>query len=464
VKQGQPTHQPWYSGITRYQWLVLILASLGWVFDVFEGQIFVASMNEAMPDLLSVKPQSEQVPFYTNLTFAAFLIGGALGGFLFGVLSDRIGRKRTLTYTILTYSLFTCLSALSQEWWHMALFRFLVALGVGGEWAVASAFVAEVFPKRSRAWSQSLFHASSVLGTYLAVAAGLFIVANPQLHFSLSLGETTWEMQGWRLGFVLGVLPALLIIWIRTSLREPQTWLRARNELSAGHTKLGSAAELLQGRLLPRTLVGVGLATIGLATFWGTHIYGKDRLRQAYQARCLETLPPAASKAQQAAVLQAHQVEIKRGEMLGMFLVTTGGGLGLVCFGPLCERIGRRGAFLFYQAGGLMAALVVFQLLEGILLLCLALPIFGFLTLGMHAGFAVYFPELFPTRLRSTGGGFCFNVGRLLAAPILFLSGWMQKDTGLSLEDAAALLSLLFALGMVLSCLGPETKGKDLPE
>jgi hypothetical protein len=150
--------------------------------------------------------------------------------------------------------------------------------------------------------------------------------------------------------------------------------------------------------------------------------------------------------------------------MLGMFLVTTGGGLGLVAFGPLSDWLGRRGAFLVFHLGGLAAALVLFQGLTGVWAVAVFLPVFGFLTLGMHAGYAVYFPELFPTRLRSTGAGFCFNVGRLTAAPVLYLSGWIQRPAtlGLSLPDAAALLSLLFLVGVALLALAPETKGKEL--
>ncbi len=434
----------WYAGITRYQWLVLIVASLGWVFDVFEGQIFVASMDEAMPALIPVEEQGNK-PLYTSITFAAFLFGGALGGVVFGILSDRLGRKRTLTYTILLYSLFTCLSAFARAWWEMAAYRFLVALGVGGEWAVASALVAEVFPQRARAWSQSIFHASSVLGTFLAVAAGAYIVANPRLRTTLSFFGHEVSLTGWRFGFLLGIVPALLIIWIRLSVREPERWLKARSE--TGQTR-ASVRQLFEGGLLRRTLIGVGLAAIGLATFWGTHIYGKDVLKQAYQ-HSTGTQDPEL---------------LKRVEMRGMFLVTIGGGLGLIAFGPICERLGRRGAFLFFHVGGLAASLALFKYVSGMTAIGVLLPIFGFLTLGMHAGYAVYFPELFPTRLRSTGGGFCFNVGRILAAPILFLSGWMQTRLGLGMADAAALLSLLFALGIVFLVFAPETKGQDLPE
>jgi MFS family permease len=160
----------------------------------------------------------------------------------------------------------------------------------------------------------------------------------------------------------------------------------------------------------------------------------------------------------------ADAAAINRGEMLGMLLVTTGGGLGLVAFGPLAERLGRRGAFALFQLGGLAAALVTFHLVTGVAALVAALPLFGCLTLGMHAGYAVYFPELFPTRLRGTGSGFCSNAGRLLAAPLQFFGGLLQLQAGLSPEPAASLLSLLFLPGLALLWLAPETRGRPLPE
>jgi MFS family permease len=290
-------------------------------------------------------------------------------------------------------------------------------------------------------------------------------VANPRLGFSVVWLGHSWDIAGWRLGFLLGALPALLILWIRTSLREPDVWLRSRDS-GEQHGPPGTSrvAGLFRSPLRRRTLVGVGLATVGLATFWGTHIYGKDVLRRAFEARSLAALPPDASALDRQAALRSDAETIKKGEMLGMFLVTTGGGLGLVCFAPLAERLGRRGAFLFFQLGGLAAALILFNLLSGLAAICLFLPLFGFLTLGMHAGYAVYFPELFPTHLRGTGGGFCFNMGRLMAAPVLFLSGWLQKDGGLTLGTAASILSLLFLPGCLLLLMAPETRGQELPE
>jgi len=162
------TELKWYEGISSYQWMVLLIASLGWVFDVFEGQIFVASMRDAMPALLNVAPEDASVSSWNNIAFGFFLFGGAVGGVLFGILSDRIGRSKTMIITILFYSLFTCASSFSQAPWQMVALRFLVAMGVGGEWAVAAAMV----PKSCRhvldqSWVRSFTHQVSLEPSWL---------------------------------------------------------------------------------------------------------------------------------------------------------------------------------------------------------------------------------------------------------------------------------------------------------
>ena len=151
--------------------------------------------------------------------------------------------------------------------------------------------------------------------------------------------------------------------------------------------------------------------------------------------------------------------------MVGILMAATGGGIGLLCFGPLSEWLGRRGAFLFYHLGGLVSALLLFRVFNHTseAMLMITLPIFGFLTLGMHAGYAVYFPELFPTRLRGTGAGFCFNFGRIIAAPILILGGVMQKDWNFTFTDTATILSMLYLLALIVLYFAPETKGRELP-
>jgi MFS family permease len=434
---------PWYSGVTRYQWTVLALASAGWLFDVFEGQIFGSCMNEATPVLLQDTVLQGRAEFFINLCIGTFLAGGAVGGVLFGILADRWGRRGTMAVTILLYSVFTGLTALTQNWWQMVILRFLVGLGVGGEWAVAAAVVAEVFPARARPAASGIFHASSVLGTFLAAAVGAFIVAGDKDN-------------GWRWAFLTGVLPALLVFWVRVSMREPTRWVEARALAQReGGRDLGLLRDLFDNPLLRKhTLLATSLAVIGLATFWGVHFRGKDVLRLAYIKQ--EHLTPDA-------VLTSARV--KHYEMLGMVLVTAGGALGLLSFAPLSQRLGRRPAFVLFHAGALVLTGVVFFLADSAGALLYALPVFGYFTLGMHAGYAVYFPELFPTRLRSTGVGFCFNVARIVGLPVLLLFGWlMTGPLAMHLVSAMWALALLYVVGVILVGWCPETRGQPLPE
>jgi MFS family permease len=416
---------PWYQGVTRYQWMVLAIASAGWVFDVFEGQIFGACMTPALKVLLRGTGLEEYREFFVNIGIGAFLAGGAIGGVVFGMMADRWGRRWTMAITILIYSVFTGLTALAQTWWQLAGLRFLVGLGVGGEWAVAAAVVAEVFPPRARPAASGIFHASSVLGTYLAVAAGFFVVSAD--------AET-----GWRWGFVLGVLPALLVLWVRVSMREPERWQAARQDAAVDTRKrLGRFSDLFSTPLLRRnTLIATGLAIIGLATFWGTHFRGKDLFPEATEQH-----------------------------WFAWFLITTGGGIGLLSFAPISQRLGRRGAFFLFHLGGFAMVAVVYFLAESRGLLMPLLPVFGFFTLGMHAGYAIYFPELYPTRLRSTGAGFCFNAARLAAVPVMIGFGLLvDKPFELGLPLAMLCLGCLFLVGNLLVLIAPETRGQPLPE
>ncbi|MCA9118608.1 MAG: MFS transporter [Planctomycetaceae bacterium] len=447
----------WYEGITGYQWLVLVVASLGWVFDIFEGQVFVASMRDAMPQLLGAASADDPlVGRWNNYALASFLLGGAFGGIFFGMLSDKIGRSKTMIVTILFYSVFTCITAFANAAWQMVLLRFLVAMGVGGEWAVASAMVAEVMPKRSRPVMSSIFHASSVFGTLMAVAVGYFIIS-----------AKPWGDDTWRLGFLIGIVPALLVVVIRWKMKEPEQWQQAKErERQDASQVTGSIADLFNAQNLRNTLVGVALATIGLVTFWGCHIYGKNALLRSAERTALSTEDVAsdATKEVKKQALDKHEATIKRAEMTSMCLNTIGGGLGLVLFGGISNLLGRKGAFVLYHAGGLVMAMLMFLVLipqnASVSVLYIALPVFGFLTLGMHAGYAVYFPELFPTRLRGTGTGFCFNAGRFGTAAAMFVAAQMSWNP----EQTALYLAPLFGLGVIVTLMGQETRGEELPD
>jgi MFS family permease len=455
-----------FRGVTSYQWTVLLIASLGWIFDVFEGQIFVASMREAMPSLLRVGAEDPSVTAWNDRSFASFLLGGAFGGVLFGVISDRIGRTKTMIITILFYSVFTWVTAFAQAAWQMVVLRFFVAMGVGGEWAVASAMVAEVMPQRVRAVMSSMFHASSVFGTLLAAAVGAYVIGNPAWGelargWGLEIGD-----EPWRWGFAIGVLPALLIVWVRWKLREPEAWVAASRSTKRDPThRAGQLRDLFDREHLRNTAVGVCLAAIGLVTFWGVHIYGKDALLRHAQRRVLAAggLTAAASPAEKNRVLSEHGTAIKRAEMLSMTLNTIGGGLGLVLFGTISNRLGRKGAFMLYHAAAFAMVILLYQVVipsqAAAVWLALVLPLFGFFTLGMHAGYAVYFPELYPTRLRGTGAGFCFNFGRLATALALAAFGLYATAP----ERKAMILAPLYLLGIVVVVFARETRDHELP-
>jgi MFS family permease len=413
---------PWYRGVTGYQWLVLGLASAGWVFDVYEGQIFNLTRDQLFKEFLPSKADEGSIRFYGDVFLSAFLVGGALGGVAFGSLADRWGRRLTLSITILMYSVFSGLTYFAAALWQVAALRFLVAVGTGGEWSVAAALVAEVFPVRARAQAGSIFHATSILGTWLAALAGLAVGAQ------------------WRYAYLLGVAPALLILAVRAGVSESQTWLRGR-DASAGSVRALLAHPLWRRR----AILGLLLAAVGLGTFWGVTVAGQNLAKEFLLRR---GATPA--EAEESAKFAYGIVE------------TTGGGLGLLCFGPLSVRWGRRPTFaVFHLAALAVVPLTCYAPVEYWQLLVL-LPLFGFFTLGMHAGYAVYFPELFPTSLRATGAGFCFNGGRLAAALVLIGSGWLKEL--LELRLAVTLLSGLFLLGVVLLAFLPETRDQSLED
>lgn len=451
----------WWKGVTRYQWLVLLIASLGWIFDIYEGQIFVTSMKEMFGSLMP-EASEEARGAMGKVGLGAFLVGGAVGGVYFGALSDRIGRARTMVITILVYSVFTGLTAFAQSAWQVVVLRFLVAMGVGGEWAVASAMVAEVFPAFARVRSLGIFHATSTLGSYLAIAVGLFVVGNPALKT-----EAIPDLN-WRLAFGVGVLPAVLTIWIRMRLKEPESWRKAQAEQKAHPEKrMGRIGELFGAELRRRTAVGVGLAGIALATFWGVKVFGKELMYEAEKRR--QAAIAAASDIGLENAEAAREISgtaLKSAEMTGHFLVMTGGLFGMLAFGPISERLKRRGAFAFFYGGSFVCTVALFGLCSGMgkAFYCVTLPLFGFFVSGIHAGCAIYFPELFPTRVRGAGGGVCFNLGRIVAAPVLFLAAWLEGSRGLTFAQTATLMSGFFLLGLWLLRFAPETHGKDLPE
>lgn len=414
----------WYSGVTRYQWLVLLVASLGWVFDAFEGQLFNLTRGAMLAEILGVGPGDPEAKKWGDIFLGIFLAGGTFGGLLFGSLGDKWGRKPVMVLTILFYSIFSGLTYFATELWHVGVLRFLVAMGVGGEWAVAAALVAEVFPKHARTHAGGIFHATGVLGTWLAALTAMQVENE------------------WRIAYLIGIVPALLTLWVRSSVQEPEQWQEAKDE----GKRMGSYAELFgDARWRARALLGMTLAAVGLGTFWGVCVATQDLTRELLLRLGVET-----ATAEREAKFAYGIIQV------------IGAGLGQLSFGPLCARFGRKRTFALMHLLSFVMVLAVCYLPQSHLQMLLLLPLFGFVTLSIHSGYAIYFPELFPSHLRSTGASFCFNAGRLLAAPVLILSGLVK--TQYPLTDAIALMGGLFLLGLVVLAFLPETRGQELPE
>jgi MFS family permease len=423
-------HQRWYSGVTRYEWLVLAVASAGWVFDAFEGQLFNITRNQMLADVLHGPSAELGISRWGEIFLGVFLAGGTFGGILFGWLGDRLGRRPTMILTILMYSVFSGLTYFSQNLWQIGVLRFLVAMGVGGEWAVAAALVAEVFPRHARAHASGIFHATSLFGTWLAALAGLVVGAH------------------WRYAYLVGVVPALLVLWVRAAIVEPETWTSARQKSTSGRgPQLGSFRDLLLNPVWGRRAVlGMLLAAVGMGTFWGVTVAGQDLAREM--------------------LLRTHvapAVAAEKAKFAYGFIQAMGAGAGMLLFGPISVRLGRKRTFILYQLCSLLIVPAACYLPSTYTMLLLILPFYGGITIGIHAGFAVYFPELFPHHLRATGAGFCFNGGRLLAAFVLVFSGWLKSQPGMDLRLAITLLGLLFLPGILIVAFLPETNNQPLP-
>lgn len=422
----------WTEGLTPYHYLVLVVACLGWSFDTMDQWLFVFAKQHAIRDLLGPGATAEDVGFYSNIATAALMIGWAVGGLLFGMVGDRLGRTRTMAITILLYALFTGLSGLSQNWQQFAAFRFLTGLGVGGEFAAGAALVAETFPAYSRATALGIVQATSALGN---VAAGLINLSFAQAGI------------GWRPLFAVGILPAFLVVIIIFFVKEPEAWQQARAKSKRGEGGVGSIPGLFAVPWIRRnTLVGLSLASVGVIGFWGISVWTPELLRSVLNP---ENLP---------AMKSAVETKIS---LAGM-AQNCGSFFGALGFAWVANRIGRRGAFAI--ALGVCAVVVptTFFLTSSFVTALVFFSMMGAALLFLLSGFAVYFPELFPTRLRSTGTGFCYNVARFITAGALFASAPFVREYGLTRTVLG--VSVVFLLGFLILPFAPETKDKPLPE
>jgi MFS family permease len=423
----------WYRGVTRYQWLVLVVAWLGWVFDSMDATIYALVLHPALHELL--RPQTggevspEAIGWYGGIIFAVFLVGWAVGGMLFGILADRFGRTRSLILTILIYAVFTGMAALSATWWQLALYRFLTALGIGGEWAAGAALVAEVWPEEKRAKAACILQSAWAAGFLIAALVSLLL-----------------RNYGWRPLFVVGVTPAVIALFVRWWVREPERWLKSHEQESrSGAARSPRLAELFQPRYRRSTLVGSGLAFVAVFGLWGATNWTPTLVRALPE---LQGMLPALLTSYVSYATMALNV---------------GALAGYLAFGPLADRWGRRAVFALMCAGSMAMLPITFLMPRSYAQVLLLLPLLGFFNNGIFSGFPIYLPELYPTRIRTTGAGFCFNAGRVLAAAGPFLTGVLVATLG-NFGRAASAIGAIYLAGLLILLFAEETKGRPLPE
>jgi MFS family permease len=416
----------WRSGVTSYQWLVLFVAWLGWVFDAMDATIYAIVLHPALHDLLhtaSGPPTAEQIGWYGGIIFSIFLIGWAIGGITFGVLADRFGRTKVLIATIIIYAVFTGAAALAETWWHLAIARFLTALGIGGEWAAGASIVAETWPEEKRAKAAGILQSAWAVGFFLAATMNL----------------TLRDAYGWRGLFIIGILPAFVALLVRWWVKEPERWIHAHEQKAIPLTAI------FQGDLRRATFVGSTLAFVAVFGLWGATNWAPTLIRELPDLKGLE--PATLTKYVSYAIMALNAGAI----------------FGYLGFGPLADRFGRRPIFAFMCLGSLIMLPVTYLTPSSYIGVLMLLPILGFFNNGIFSGFPIYLPELYPTQLRATGAGFCFNAGRVLASASPILTGWLVATLG-TFGRAASTVALIYLLGLVVLLFAPETKGHRLPD
>lgn len=440
----------WWRELNRYHWFVLVVAALGWLLDCLDQQLFNMARVPAMRSLLD-STDVREVTEYGGYATSIFLVGWATGGLIFGVLGDRIGRAKTMMLTIILYSLCTGLSGFSVNFFDFAFYRFLTGLGVGGEFAVGVALVAEVMPERARPHALGLLQALSTVGNVSAALVGITIG-------SLQQSGILDASSAWRVMFFIGAIPALLVVFIRRRLKEPERWQAAVGEGMQAR-RLGSYGELFGNpRWRRNAIVGFLLAFVGVVGLWGILFFSIDLIRSVLR------------KTFEAQGLAQGVIAGKLNLWIGIssIMINLGAFAGLYGFSKVAERIGRIPAFAIAFVAAMLSTAMVFLWLKDFSDLFWMLPIMGFCQFALFAGYAIYFPELFPTHLRSTGVSFCYNVGRFLAAlgPLTLglLTSRVFHETAEPLRYAGLTLCSIFLVGLLTLPFAPETRGKGLPE
>jgi len=436
-EQAQP------QALTAASWRALIASFLGWMFDGYETYALILVAGVALRQLL-VPDQLARLPIYIGGLLAVTLVGWATGGIIAGVLADYIGRKRMLMLSILWYALFTGLTAFAGSYSSLLILRFLTGLGLGAEWGPGTAILGESWPSRSRGRAASVLQ--SAIGFGLLLASGVWLYVAP-------LGPDAWRYM-----FVLGVLPALSVLWIRTSVRDPDLWIAASERRRQARQRLASGLPVSRE---DRLLVGFTVKQI-LAI--------PDLRRRLLLLLVLSLSTIVAWWAVSTWIpFYAGQLaaraggDVQRWVALAGLYYNLGGILGYFVFGVLADFWGRKPTMLLYYAGAVVLVLVLFRAVQDPSVFLVVAAVNGFFTLGQFAWMPVYLPELFPTAVRGSAISLVFDVTRYLAAAGPLLAGWLIVNLG-GVSAAASIIGLSYLLGLLVTPFAaPETKGRPLP-
>jgi MFS family permease len=493
------------SGFGR--WMALTAALLGWMFDGFEMGLFPLIGGPALADLLGPAASTEAAGWFGAI-IAVFLVGAATGGVFFGWLGDRIGRVRAMSLSIFTYAVFTGLCGFATEAWHIAALRFIASLGMGGEWSLGVALVNEIWPGKSRALIAGLIGAAANLGFLMvgALSIGLTRFISGVHDVMLGIGlpqawvDTLLANSAWRFLMISGALPALLIFFIRLFVPESKRWEHERARGATSHWANSDLVGVFVGGVAVLAIIwawspaGTGMAAavpitaIGLLAALGGFLYPVRR----YLSRAVSagSLAPDTERlvvrnmlfgaalagvallgtwgSIQWASRWAFQLEPDPSRLAREY-TQIASALGAIVWtilaGLAAGRFGRRVTYAALCVGSILSCLLLYQgndRFDGFFLFSIFLA--GGVTAAFYGWFPLYLPELFPTVVRATGQGFAYNFGRILAAVGGLQTATLMGFFGGSFPMAGSVLTVFYLVGLVIIWLGPETKGKPLPE
>jgi MFS family permease len=435
---------PWYRSLSREQWRVLIASNLGWTFDGFEIFALFVTVGFALRQLLDVA-QHAAIPQYAGYILACTVFGWATGGVIGGIIADYIGRKRTMMLAILAYSLTTGLSAFAWDWASFAVLRFLVGVAIGSEWATGASIVSELWPDHARGKGGGLLQCGAGIGGVLASAIWLLIGG---------MGPNAWRWM-----YLIGVLPAFVVLWIRRNIPESTRWEEANERRRFAQAQKQSGA----------VLEGVDAA---LTRFTVVDLFTERSVRRAFVCSFLMMLSVTFAYWGVGTFIPTYvgSVATKAGlsapyySGLAGFIGSGCGIAGFITLGFLADALGRKPTTMFYYLMCLVLTPLVYLWgqSQDIGIVLSLVGVFGFFTLGIWAWTPIWLPELYPTRMRATAVAFVFNAPRFISCVGPLVAGTLIVALG-GYGWAATYVGLFFILGVLAAPFLPETKGQPLP-